>query len=123
SVRQKLKPLQRDVIKNQSGGIFLIEGRDIGTVIFPDADLKVFLTANLEIRASRRLGQLQSKATQADEKLYEGVKKTIAERDYYDSNRTYAPLKKAPDAVELDTSLLNFDESVTALIDLVKGKL
>lgn len=118
-VREAFKPLQRDLIKGENG-VFLIDGRDIGTVIFPDAGLKIFLTANLDVRTARRLTQLRELQLDAQQDAA-AIRKNLEDRDYYDINRTYAPLKKADDSVEIDTSELDFDQSIQLLIATVKS--
>ncbi len=91
-------------------GRTILEGRDIGTVIFPDADVKFFLTASVEERAKRRLSEME--ASGADAPSFEEVKSQIAQRDHSDMNRAAAPLKKAEDAISIDTSLMTLDEVV-----------
>lgn len=117
-VRRELLPLQRAMTLAAKVGA-LVDGRDIGTVVFPDADLKVFLTASLEARSRRRLDQLGSGApTSGLEEIREG----LARRDERDGRRDVAPLKQASDAVVLDTSDLTFDESVAAIISLLSER-
>lgn len=79
----------------------VMDGRDIGTVVFPDAELKVFVTASAEVRARRRFDELRAKGMEAD---YNSILKNVQERDYIDSHRSVSPLRKADDAVELDNS-------------------
>jgi CMP/dCMP kinase len=102
-------------------GRSILEGRDIGTVVFPDADVKFFLTASIGERAKRRLIELE--AAGADAPSFEEVKRQIAERDQGDMTRSVAPLKKAPDAVELDTSDLTLDQVVQRMEATVKERL
>ena len=97
-VRAKMVLIQRKYGKE--GGI-VMDGRDIGTVVFPDADLKIFMTANPEIRAERRYKELKEKGVDTD---FEAVKKNIEKRDHIDSSRKISPLKKAADAIVLDNS-------------------
>lgn len=92
----------------------VMDGRDIGTVVFPDAAFKFFLTANPEIRAQRRYAEMQSKGLEAS---YEGVLANVIERDRLDSTRAIAPLKKAEDAIEVDTSALSIEEVFQQLCD------
>jgi CMP/dCMP kinase len=99
------------------GGNVVIEGRDIGTVIVPDADVKVFLTASLEERARRRCAQL---GLGCDPETLERVSKSIAARDAADSTRAASPLEAAPDAIVLDTSGLTFEEVVGRIIAMVR---
>jgi cytidylate kinase len=102
-------------------GSSILEGRDIGTVVFPDADLKFFLTASIEERAKRRLVELE--ATGGDAPSFEEVKSQIAERDHADSSRKVAPLRKADDALELDTSSLTLDEVVQKMEAMARKRL
>ena len=116
-VRSKMVAMQQEIGKN--GGVVL-DGRDIGTVVFPDAELKIFLIAAAETRAERRLDELVSSGTNISlDKLTQEIK----ERDKRDSERELSPLKKAADAIELDTSKLTFDEQVEKVVVLAKGKL
>lgn len=116
AVRKLLFQLQRDMaLKNN----VLMDGRDIGTVVLPDAQVKVFLTASPEERARRRCAELQEKGTPAE---YETVLQEIRQRDEQDMNREIAPLKAAPDAVLLDTSELSFDEVVDRLVAIIREK-
>ena len=85
----------------------VMDGRDIGTTVFPDAELKVFVTASAEVRAERRYKELLGKGMEAD---YDEILKNVQERDYLDSHREVSPLKKADDALELDNSYLTIDE-------------
>ena len=85
----------------------VMDGRDIGTVVFPDAELKIFVTASADVRARRRYDELVSKGQPAD---YDEVYRNVLERDYQDSHRETSPLRKADDAIELDNSSLTIDE-------------
>ncbi len=125
-VRQLLLPVQRNLAINAPKGA-MVDGRDIGTVVFPDANLKVFMTANLEERARRRLKQLDAKtlapgndAADARDSL-SAVMDDISRRDNQDSKRGEAPLRKADDAVEFDTSGYSQSEAVDALIALIRS--
>ena len=110
-VRQFLLPVQRNAAMK---GWIVMEGRDIGSVIFPDAAYKFFVTASVEERARRRLEQ------NANETLtFEEIKKLISERDYQDSHRAEAPLRQAEDAVLVDTSKMSIDEVVAYLCDYI----
>ena len=110
-VRQFLLPVQRNAAMK---GWIVMEGRDIGSVIFPDAAYKFFVTASVEERARRRLEQ------NANEKLtFEEIKKLISERDYQDSHRAEAPLRQAEDALLVDTSSMSIDEVVAYLCDYI----
>jgi CMP/dCMP kinase len=97
----------------------VLEGRDIGTNVFPGAEVKVFLTARPEVRAARRAAELCAKGEAADE---DEVLRAVVERDRRDSEREVAPLRRAEDAVELDTSEMTLDQVVDAVIGIVKGK-
>ena len=88
------------------GGI-VMDGRDIGTVVFPNAELKVFVTASAEVRAQRRYDELKQKGMEAD---YEDILKNVQERDYIDSHREVSPLKQADDAILLDNSNMTIPE-------------
>ena len=113
-VRQKMVALQRAM---SAGGGVVMDGRDIGTVVFPDADLKLFITADVGIRAQRRFDELVSKG----EKItFEQVKHNLLERDHIDSTRALAPLKKAKDAHELDTTHLTPDEQLQKVMEMVE---
>jgi cytidylate kinase len=95
----------------------VLDGRDIGTVVFPEAELKVFLIASLQIRAQRRVAELQSRGWETD---LEEITVSIAARDQDDSQRAEGPLRKAVDAVELDSSNLTIDEQVEAILQMVE---
>ena len=116
-VRAYLLEMQRDIARKRS---VIMDGRDIGTVIFPDAEVKIFLTASAEERARRRCLELSERGTPEP---YETVLREINERDEQDMHRDIAPLREAEDAVRLDTSKLNFDESEQALLKLIQEKL
>jgi cytidylate kinase len=102
-------------------GKTILEGRDIGTVVFPDADVKFFLSASVDERAKRRLVELE--ASGADAPSFEEVKAQIIERDQGDSTRSVAPLRKAADAIALDTSFMTLDEVVKSMENTVKSRL
>lgn len=112
-IREFLKNWQRDIVKDRPA---ILDGRDIGTVIFPNALLKVFLTASAEERATRRFEELKER-NQADVD-YNTILKDIKERDYEDMNREIAPLKKADDGVELDSTGKTIPQIVEEVIDL-----
>ncbi len=112
-VREKMQQYQRRIAENQS---VIMDGRDIGTEVLPDADLKVYLIASVEERARRRLGDLESSGYKSD--LITLIQE-IETRDYIDSNRELSPLKKAEDAIEIDTSFLTIDEVVDTIIKLI----
>ncbi len=114
-VRAALLELQRGA--GRSGGVVL-EGRDIGTIVFPDAEAKFFLTASVDERARRRYEELLAAGTQAD---LESVKRDVMERDQRDSTRPIAPLMKAPDAVVVDSSALSIDQVVARIVAHVRS--
>jgi cytidylate kinase len=91
-----------------------MDGRDIGTTVFPNAELKVFVTASAEVRAQRRYDELKAKGMEAD---YEEILKNVQERDYIDSHREVSPLRKADDAIELDNSNMTIPEQKQWLLD------
>lgn len=113
-VREKMVEQQREM--GREGGI-VMDGRDIGTVVFPNAELKIFVTASAEVRAQRRYLELQQKGMPAD---YEDILKNVTERDYIDSHRAVSPLRPADDAVILDNSNLTIAEQKQWLLDLVE---
>ncbi len=117
-VRASLLGLQRRL---GAVGKTILEGRDIGTVIFPDADVKFFLTASVEERAKRRLAELEAAGT--DTPSFEELKRQISQRDHQDTTRATAPLKRAPDAVELDTTAFTLDQVVEKMVAIVKARL
>ena len=116
-VRAYLLEMQRNIARKRS---VIMDGRDIGTVVLPDADLKIYLTASAEERARRRCLELSERGTPES---YEAVLREINERDEQDMHRAIAPLREAADAIRLDTSALNFDESEQALLKLIQEKL
>lgn len=116
AVRAALLDLQRDLAKAHD---VLMDGRDIGTNVLPDAELKIYLTASVETRAERRYRDLQEKGV---EKPLSEIKKEIEERDHRDMTRAIAPLKQAEDAVYLDTSHMNIDEVVEAIKKLYRER-
>lgn len=115
-VRQALLGLQRDLGK---GGGVVLEGRDIGTVVFPDADVKFYLTASVDSRARRRMVELEDKGIYLD---FEEVKKQVEKRDRDDMERKVAPLKKAADAIEVDTTNMSVEQVVNTLAQFVEAK-
>ncbi|MCI9845715.1 (d)CMP kinase [Flavobacterium pectinovorum] len=112
-VRSKLVEQQQEMGKNKA---IVMDGRDIGTVVFPDAELKIFMTASAETRAQRRFDELQQKG---DNVSYEEVLKNVVERDYIDTHREDSPLVIADDAIEIDNSYLNREEQFAAVLELV----
>ncbi len=117
SVRSFLFELQRDIAKNNN---CIMDGRDIGTVVLPGAEIKIFLTASPEERALRRYRGLVAKDVPAE---YEQVLEEMKQRDFNDSNRAIAPLKPAPDAVLVDTTGYALDEAIALVIKLIKERL
>ncbi|GAB2623641.1 (d)CMP kinase [Belliella aquatica] len=120
----KLKEVRLALVAQQqklgkSKGV-VMDGRDIGTVVFPEAELKVFMTADLSIRAARRQKEILEKGDLID---LEKIKHNLVERDRIDSTRTESPLLKAEDAIEIDTSLLEFDDQVEQIVSLAQEKL
>jgi CMP/dCMP kinase len=115
-VRAFLLDMQRQLARTHN---VIMDGRDIGTVVLPNADVKVFLTASPEERAKRRCRELEQRGQQVD---YQQLLAEITQRDYADSHRAAAPLKQAEDAVLLDTSALDFDASLEALLAIVKER-
>ena len=116
AVRAFLLDLQRSMAKKQD---VLMDGRDIGTVVLPDATVKIFLTASPEARATRRWKEYQAKGIDTP---YEEVLADVKQRDYQDTHRAAAPLKQAEDAVLLDTSDLNFKQSLAAMKKIIAEK-
>lgn len=98
----------------------VMDGRDIGTTVFPEAKLKVFVTASAEVRAQRRYDELKEKGMPAD---FNDILKNVQERDYIDSHREVSPLRKAPDAIELDNSHMTITEQSAWLMEQVKQKI
>jgi cytidylate kinase len=115
-VRAALLAFQRDFAKSPPGAV--LDGRDIGTVIAPEAEVKIFITAAPEERARRRALELKGRGQQVDEKA---ILNDIVQRDERDTNRPIAPLKAAPDAHLLDTTHLDIDAAVRAAIDIVEA--
>ena len=113
-VRAFLLDMQRKLARENN---VIMDGRDIGTVVLPDAQVKIFLTASAEVRAKRRFDELILKDKNT---LYEDVLRDMKERDYNDSHREIAPLKPAKDSVTVDTSHMTLEESADALYKIVK---
>lgn len=103
-VREAMVEQQREMGKDKG---VVMDGRDIGTTVFPEAELKVFVTASAEVRAQRRYDELKAKGMPAD---YDEILKNVQERDYIDSHREVSPLRQAPDAILLDNSLMTIPE-------------
>ncbi len=115
-VREMLLDMQRDVAKQYN---VIMDGRDIGTVVLPKANVKIFLTASAEVRAKRRTEELIAKGQKAN---YNQILKEIQQRDYQDTHRMIAPLKLARDSVKVDTSDMTIDEVVEAIKAIVREK-
>ena len=116
AVRAFLLETQRQMARTQN---VLMDGRDIGTVVLPDAAVKIFLTASPEARAARRWKEYQEKGQQVS---YEQVLEDVRQRDYQDTHREAAPLRQAEDAVLLDTSELDFEQSLAAMAAIIAEK-
>ncbi len=116
-VREVLLDMQREVARKHN---VIMDGRDIGTVVLPKADVKIFLTASPEVRAKRRCDELIAKGQKAN---YEQVLKEIQQRDYQDTHREIAPLKMARDSIKLDTSELDIEGVVVAMRRIVEEKI
>ena len=117
AVRAYLLDLQRDLAKKNN---VIMDGRDIGTVVLPNAQIKIFLTASAQVRAKRRCNELLEKGMDVK---YEDVLNDIIERDYNDSHREIAPLKPASDSVIADTSDYTLEEAIENLLQIIRGKL
>ena len=115
-VRRKLVELQQQMAAEND---VIMDGRDIGTVVLPGADIKIFLTASSRVRALRRYEELQAKGVDCD---LDEIEKDIIERDYRDMNRAESPLKQAEDAILVDTSDMTIDQVVKTVIDLYRAK-
>ena len=114
-VRKALVKKQKEMDKQDRG--LVMEGRDITTVVFPEADVKIFLTASIEQRAKRRAEEYEKKGVVVS---LDEIKKNIIERDKIDSTRKLSPLKKAPDAIEIDTSKVSIEEQVNLILKQVR---
>ena len=110
-VREAMVAQQQQMGKDKG---VVMDGRDIGTTVFPDAELKVFVTASAEVRAQRRYDELKAKGMNAD---FDDILKNVQERDYIDSHREVSPLRKADDAIELDNSHMTIPEQKQWLLD------
>ena len=116
SVRAFLLDMQRAFAREAS---VIMDGRDIGTVVLPDADVKIYLTASAQARAQRRCRELEQRGTPEP---FDKVLADIEKRDWDDSHRAVAPLRQAEDAVLLDTTALDFDQSREALLNIIRGR-
>ncbi|MDF9823922.1 cytidylate kinase [Breznakia sp. PF5-3] len=115
-VREKLVHIQQNIAQSKG---FVLDGRDIGTVVLPDADIKIFLVASVEARAKRRYQEYENQNIDVD---YEDIYKDIEKRDFQDINRKISPLKKADDAVEIDTSTLSIQQVLDKILEVIKKK-
>ena len=116
AVRYKLTALQQAMGKRKS---IVMDGRDIGTVVFPDADFKFFLTASADERARRRTEEMRAKGQEAD---FETIRADIIQRDYQDSHRAFRPLQKAEDAVEIDSTDMSIDSVVETMMAFIDAR-
>ena len=116
-VREVLLDMQREVARKHN---VIMDGRDIGTVVLPKADVKIFLTASAEVRAKRRCDELNAKGRKAN---FEQTLKDIQQRDYQDTHRPIAPLKMARDSIKLDTSELDIEGVLAAMRKIIKEKI
>ena len=116
-VRDALLDMQRNVAKNYN---VIMDGRDIGTVVLPKADVKIFLTASAEVRAQRRTAELQAKGQKAN---YDTILKEIQQRDYQDTHRAVAPLKMARDSIKVDTSEMSIEQVIETIRNIVEEKI
>ena len=113
-VRQTMVEIQRNIGKKTN---CVVEGRDIGTVVFPDAEFKIFMVADVNMRAKRRFKDLYE---MGENRSFQDVLADLKSRDEKDSTRAYSPLQKADEAIEIDTSMLSIDQQVEKIINLVK---
>jgi cytidylate kinase len=116
-VRRKLVKLQHQL--GEDKGV-VMDGRDIGTVVFPNAELKIFMTATAEERAGRRFKEL---VVRGDKVSYEDVLENVTDRDYMDTTRADSPLKKAADAIEIDNSQMNLEDQFHIILQLAKDRI
>ncbi|MBR2062774.1 MAG: (d)CMP kinase [Anaerotignum sp.] len=115
-VRERMVEIQQKMAKELS---VIMDGRDIGTVVLPEAEVKIYLDAGVEERARRRVGELEAKGETAD---FEEIKKLIIQRDYNDMNREHSPLKKADDAISLDSTGMSIEEVQQAILTIVQER-
>ena len=116
-VRMRMVELQRQI------GVFkgiVMDGRDIGTVVFPDADLKIFMTASVDVRAKRRFDEMQGKGINLD---FEEIRKNIIARDITDENRDISPLRRADDAIVLDNTRMSVSEQMKWVLEIIEKKI
>ena len=115
-VREAMVDIQRNIGKKTN---CVVEGRDIGTVVFPDAEFKIFMVADVKMRAERRLKELHE---MGEKRALQEVMTDLKKRDEKDSTRSHSPLQKADEAIEIDTSMLSIDQQVEKIINLVREK-
>lgn len=118
-VREALVPIQRQSVQGMNA---VCEGRDMGTTVFPHADLKIFLTANLDVRAQRRFSELKQSGKLSPNDSIDTVKQNLDARDQYDSSREHSPMRPADDAVLIDTSNMSIQQVVDQIIILAEQK-
>ncbi len=116
-VRQCLSDMQQEMAQNNN---IIMDGRDIGTVVLPHADVKIFLTASAEVRAQRRYKEMLEKGMETN---YEDVLADIKERDYYDEHKPISPLRPARDSILIDTSEIDFEHSVQLVVDTIQSRI
>ncbi|MTI88908.1 MAG: (d)CMP kinase [Balneolaceae bacterium] len=116
-IRREVNDLMREVVKHD---IYIADGRDLGTAVFPDAELKFFMNADLDTRAQRRYRELKQEGQDVS---LEEIKENLAQRDEMDSNRAADPLKKAEDAIEIDTSACSFEEQVSIICEKISKRI
>jgi len=115
-VREAMVKLQREIGEGQG---IVMDGRDIGTVVYPNAELKIFMTASPELRAQRRYKELQAKGSKVS---FDEILENVRNRDYIDSNREHSPLKQADDAILLDNSRMNQEEQLDWIVKLIRSR-
>lgn len=115
-LRQCLSEMQQEIAQKNN---IIMDGRDIGTVVLPNADVKIFLTASAEVRAQRRYKEMLEKGMDA---TYEEVLADIKERDYYDEHKPISPLRPAMDSILIDTSEIDYEHSVQLVMDTIKSR-
>ena len=114
NVRLKMVDMQRKIAKGTS---CILDGRDIGSYVLPDAEFKFYITASVDVRADRRYKELKLKGHEVD---YEALKAEIEQRDYNDKNRDFAPLRKADDAIEIDTSFMTIEQVLNKILSFIE---
>ena len=115
-LRQCLSDMQQEIAQNNN---IIMDGRDIGTVVLPNADVKIFLTASAEVRAQRRYKEMIEKGIDI---TYDDVLEDIKERDYYDEHKPISPLRPARDSILIDTSEMDYEHSIQVVVDTIKNR-